>query len=364
MIALALAALLAGPFPYAEAPLGQARFGPPQPVKELPKAVEKIVSCPQLEGDGLPGFVPEASEDCLHLKIWAPEKASKAPVIVFFHGGGLRSGSGFREPYQGLRFAEAGAVFVTFNYRLGPFGWLSKEGEKHSRGLLDQAAALFWVKARIAEFGGDPENITLLGHSMGAWSIRQLVSAGLAPGGVRQVVLFSSGSFFGKAPNLALAAGKFKGAISLPWREVYEHFRGVRLSVNPSGPLNEEKWRGLRVLQTVLQDEYEGEPEAAARFRGRVCEAVELGRGLEGRADSWLYLLHGLGTRHGSELLALFSDSSAGERLRSLVLGFARDGSLPRSFWLLPALPYRAATPRALHLYPWLQLPRAIEACR
>ena len=125
------------------------------------------------------------SEDCLTLNVWTPAHASKAPVFVWIHGGALLTGSS-REPlYDGKRMADRGVIVVSINYRLGVLGWLAHPGlsaESSQRisgnyGLLDQVAALRWVRANIAAFGGDPANVTIAGESAGALSVMYLMEA-------------------------------------------------------------------------------------------------------------------------------------------------------------------------------------------
>ena len=132
----------------------------------------------------------ETSEDCLTINVWAPRDADGAPVIVWLHGGSLRIGSSSLSLYDGSRYAERGAVFVSANYRLGPLGWLaheelsgeSAEGISGNYGLLDQIAALRWVRDNVAAFGGDPDNVTVMGESAGALSVTYLMASPLARG--------------------------------------------------------------------------------------------------------------------------------------------------------------------------------------
>lgn len=130
------------------------------------------------------------SEDCLTLNIWAPANASDAPVFFWIHGGALVAGSG-REPlYDGKRMAERGVIVVSINYRLGVLGWLAHPALSHESvahvsgnyGLLDQIAALKWVRANIAAFGGDPAKVTIAGESAGGLSAMYLLESPLARG--------------------------------------------------------------------------------------------------------------------------------------------------------------------------------------
>ena len=119
-------------------------------------------------------------EDCLNLNIYAPKDAKNAPVIVYFYGGGFDSGINWESPFDGSALAARGIVTVFVNYRVGILGYLCHEtlkarhGREGNFGLDDQLQAIRWVRAHIGEFGGNPENITLMGQSAGAISIQYL----------------------------------------------------------------------------------------------------------------------------------------------------------------------------------------------
>jgi para-nitrobenzyl esterase len=144
------------------------------------------------------------SEDCLYLNIWTstlPGKLEKKPVLVWIHGGGFVGGSGACAVYDGKAMAEQGIVYVTINYRLGIFGFLAhpeltaESGHKSSGnyGLLDQVAALQWVRQNIAAFGGDPAQVTIAGQSAGSFSINALVASPLAKGLFHRAIAQSGG---------------------------------------------------------------------------------------------------------------------------------------------------------------------------
>ena len=131
----------------------------------------------------------ERSEDCLYLNVWTGG-AGKWPVLVWIHGGGFDQGSTSVALYNGEALARKGIVVVTINYRLGVFGFfthpeLTRESATHSSGnygLLDAVAALEWVKANIAAFGGDPARVTIGGQSAGAMAVHALMASPLAKG--------------------------------------------------------------------------------------------------------------------------------------------------------------------------------------
>jgi para-nitrobenzyl esterase len=187
--------------PYATPPVGELRWKPPQaPEKWIGtrKATEFGATCPQLPAGWLPTL--PWSEDCLFLNVWTTRLSAgaKLPVIVFFHGGSNTAGYGQLNPL-GPALSRLGAVVVSANYRLGPFGFfahpaLTAESEHHSSGnygLLDQLQALHWVRENISRFGGDPTKITVMGQSAGAVDICLLMASPLAAGLFQRAIMES-----------------------------------------------------------------------------------------------------------------------------------------------------------------------------
>ena len=187
--------------PYAAPPVGELRWKAPQPVRNW----DGLLECTQwskspIQEEQKPFFMwtkefiiedTGFSEDCLYLNVWAPEDMSgKKPVIVFFHGGNLISGGPSCEVYDGQGIAEKGAVYVSVGFRVGVLGLLActalnEESEQHVSGnymLLDQIAALKWIRSNISAFGGDPDNITISGLSAGANNVNALSVSPLAKG--------------------------------------------------------------------------------------------------------------------------------------------------------------------------------------
>ncbi len=196
--------------PFAAPPVGPLRWQAPQPVKAwsgVHAANAFGHDCMQLPfpSDAAPlGTTP--AEDCLVLNIWRPAGASPGsrakarPVVVWIYGGGFVNGGSSPAVYDGAAFARQDVLFVSFNYRLGRFGFFAhpalsaaNEGPLGNYGLLDQIAALKWVRANIAKFGGDPTRVTLMGESAGGSSVLNLMASPMAKGLFQQAISMSGG---------------------------------------------------------------------------------------------------------------------------------------------------------------------------
>ena len=219
--------------PFAEPPVGELRWQEPKPVKPW----EEILACRTFKASPIQNepkpfmmwteeFIapPEPlSEDCLYLNIWSGAKSAedKLPVLVWIYGGGFTSGSAACAVYDGKALAKQGIVYVSINYRVGVFGFmahpdLTKESSHHSSGnygLMDQIAALKWVKNNIAAFGGDPEKVTIAGQSAGSFSVQALVASPLTKGLYRGAIAHSGAMSRGPAMNLE-AAEKIGSSLS------------------------------------------------------------------------------------------------------------------------------------------------------
>jgi len=182
--------------PYAAAPVGTLRWKPPVAAPAwtgVRDALDFGPVCHQPKprpGGIYSSPIKAMSEDCLSLNVWAPDGAKKAPVLVWIHGGSLIGGASSEGMYDGAALARQGLVVVSINYRLGVLGYmghpeLSAESPDHvsgNYGLLDQIAALKWVQANIASFGGDPSNVTIAGESAGGLSVMYLMASPPARG--------------------------------------------------------------------------------------------------------------------------------------------------------------------------------------
>lgn len=211
--------------PFAQPPVGKLRWQAPQPVRAWTGVrPAKAFGPDPVQYNAYGDMVFEGkgqSEDCLYLNIWTPAKraSDKLPVLIYFNGGGLVSGSGSEPRYQGLRLSRRGNIIVvTANYREGIFGFfsypeLTKEGCHGDQGWLDQAAAIKWVKDNIAAFGGDPGRITITGESAGSQSTCAQTVSPLS----RNLIagyMCSSGSVVSNASPISLAASE---KISVRW---------------------------------------------------------------------------------------------------------------------------------------------------
>jgi len=193
--------------PYAAPPVGDLRWRSPQPAAKwdgVRKADQFGPVCMQGRGPNANG--PAPSEDCLYVNVWTGAKAAneKRPVIVWTYGGGFTSGAGSEARYDGEMLARKGVVVVTYNYRLGVFGFLAhpeldKESDHHTSGdyaMQDFAAVLHWVQRNIAGFGGDPSRVTIDGESAGAMLVSAMVGSPEGKGLFRRAIS-QSGAWMG-----------------------------------------------------------------------------------------------------------------------------------------------------------------------
>ena len=213
--------------PYAAAPINDLRWKAPQPVK----AWDGVFKADKFGHPGYQsvhypggyttewGYGDESpySEDCLYLNVWtkAPGDVNKKlPVALWIHGGGYREGWGSEPEFDGQEWADKDVVLVSINYRLGVFGFLthpeliqeSPNKVAGNYGIMDQIESLKWIKKNIAQFGGDPDNVTIFGQSAGAGSVKTLCESPLTKGLFNKVIIMSGGGI--TTPKAAEEAAK------------------------------------------------------------------------------------------------------------------------------------------------------------
>ncbi|MEO0367146.1 MAG: carboxylesterase family protein [Pseudomonadota bacterium] len=210
--------------PFAEAPVGDLRWQAPQEYRNLSTVAETVEAtafmpaCQQADRiinwyqdviadfGGDPGSfpVPQFSEDCLYLNIWAPKDAKDLPVYVYVHGGANKAGWSYEPNYIGAQMASKGAVVVSIAYRVGVFGFFAHpELADANFGLLDQIESLRWIQQHIDKVGGDPKNVTVAGESAGADNIAVLLGSPLSTGLFDHAVVQSGGWSIQAMPDKA-----------------------------------------------------------------------------------------------------------------------------------------------------------------
>jgi para-nitrobenzyl esterase len=264
--------------PYAAAPTGQNRWRAPQPVvpwKGVRDGSQYGHDCAQapFPPDAAP-IITQPAEDCLYLNVWKPAGAkagAKLPVMVWVHGGGFVNGGSSPGVYSGANFARDGVVFVSLNYRLGRFGFfahpaLAAEGLGGNFGFLDQIAALKWVQANVAKFGGDPARVTVFGESAGGMSMHMLLQSHLAFGLYSQVIIESGGGRNGTLPQPTLAKAVRIGAQFAP-----------RLNAAQLRALPEAKVTGKLSMMSMGDEIYSGPMVDNKTILGAANDAIAAG---------------------------------------------------------------------------------------
>ncbi|MEJ0027620.1 MAG: carboxylesterase family protein [Rhizomicrobium sp.] len=299
--------------PYAAPPVGPLRWRAPKPALHWPGTRDATAFgpiCPQHPTEGLlvHANLPQ-SEDCLTLNVWTPEtRSAKLPVMVWIHGGGFTQGASSVPRFDGAALARHGVVLVSINYRLGRLGFFAYPGlEEVNFGLLDQIAALQWIKRNIAAFGGDSGNVTVFGESAGGVSVDALMVSPLAKG------------LFAKA--IGESAGLFKTDTLAEARAAAQAF-AVRL--NATGP------DALTTLRAVGADRVVSDDESGPVVDGHVLTEEIVDAFAAGRFAAMPYLA-GTNSDEGALLGAGdagWLDAALGARRDAVRALYETDGKL------------------------------------
>jgi para-nitrobenzyl esterase len=326
--------------PFARPPTGRLRFAAPQPAAawDGEREASAFGSPPPQSATYGPAPAP-FDDDWLTLNVWtpAPDPAARRPVMVWIYGGAYKVGSADAPGYDGARLArEGGLVVVTFNYRTGVEGFAQIQGAPANRGLLDQVAALEWVRGNITAFGGDPDLVTVFGQSAGAGSVAALLAAPLAAGLFRRAIAQSVPGIYYSAPLAADIAGAIAAELGL--RATADELSGVdpvRLvaagdAVDRKLGQYQDRWGRVALTATPFAPVVDGEVLPATPW-----QALAAGRGrgvplITGHTRDEYRLFLALGGQLGA-----IGEEQAARSLRAL--GPGPDGELA----------YRAAFPGA-----------------
>jgi para-nitrobenzyl esterase len=241
--------------PFAAPPVGELRWRAPQPAADW-KGVRECLEFKPIAVQGVPGTNPNTGafyarewhvdpdvpmdEDCLYLNIWTNSKTGKEkmPVMVWIYGGGLQEGYPWEMEFDGERIARRGVILVSINYRLNVFGFLthpeiikkSPDGFVANWGYLDQKAGIDWVRRNIANFGGDPKNITIFGQSAGGGSVLAHLNSPLAKGAFAKAIIQSGGGINVKAPSFNLMPFLDLGGLAKQGKDFFDYIGAKNLA--------------------------------------------------------------------------------------------------------------------------------------
>ena len=372
--------------PYAAPPVGDLRWKPPQPaaswsgIRECTKFSVQAAQYPDIHASENSQALP-SSEDCLFLNVMTPAKkpGDKLPVMVWFHGGGTRYGNGNLPISNSLGLPGKDVVLVTVNSRLGIFGLfahslISRESHRGVSGnylFLDLIASLKWVNKNIAAFGGDPDNVTIIGQSGGGLKVAAVIASPLAKGLIHRAIIQSGGKSFepiklkelekyGEDFFVRLGVDKKKDPLAearaIPWEKIAEAEQALNIELGPEyefmGPwsLVQDGWfmpdsifnlfktgkrneipylvtadmgeltgPGLVIADTIIAD-YQTMLEASGNTGSRGYAAI-----FDRVPDNWRQ--EGCVAAHGMELHYMFGSLDVAEAWEAHYGGFALSGA-------------------------------------
>ena len=270
--------------PFAQPPTGPARFAAPQPVTPWDgvRDASAFGSPPPQSSTYGPAPAP-ADDNWLTLNVWSPaaDPAARRPVMVWIYGGAYKVGSAEIPAYDAGRLAREGdLVVVTFNYRTGVEGFAQIEGAPANRGLLDQVAALAWVRDNIAAFGGDPDLVTVFGQSAGAGSVASLLATPLAVGLFKRAIAQSVPGLYYSAPLAADIGATIAAELGLrPTTADLSGVDPVRLvaagdAVNRKQSQYQDRWGLVALTDTPFAPVVDGEVLPAAPWQALAAGAA------------------------------------------------------------------------------------------
>jgi para-nitrobenzyl esterase len=313
--------------PFAQPPVGDLRFAAPRPARAWDGVREAAMFGPPPPQSAFlltptapvaPGADPD---DWLTVNVFSPDPgAARLPVMVWIYGGAYRFGASSLAGYDGTALARQNVVVVTFNHRIGVEGYAYLPGVPANRGLLDQVAALGWVRENIAAFGGDPDRVTVFGESAGAGAIASLLVMPAADGLFRRAIAQSvPGTFFSPALAADVTAAIAAAAGLPPAAEAFAAADPARLTaasdaVRPAD--HRERWGPVSRTPTPFSPVVDGEVLPVAPWRAL---AAGVGRGVDliaGHNRDEYRLFTELGRQRGK-----ITDEDATDALRALAAG-------------------------------------------
>jgi para-nitrobenzyl esterase len=340
--------------PYAAPPVGPLRWQPPQPPAawtEVRKADAFGAQCMQRRQFADMVFRASGmSEDCLFLNVWTPAKTGRErlPVLVYFYGGGFTAGDGSEPRYDGASMARKGIVALTVNYRLGVFGFmahpdLAAESPRHASGdygLLDQAAALAWVRDNIAAFGGDPRHVTIAGESAGSISVSALMASPLSKGLIAGAIGESGAAINPTFEPVPLAEAE-KAGVAFAAAAKVESLADLRalpadavLAVQgPRFPITIDGYFLPKSVAEIFKAGEQAHVPLLAGWNSQESGAAGvLGRGVEPTAEGYAKGVHAAFPERGDEVLKLYSGGTPDE-ITAAATALASDRFIAFSTW-------------------------------